>query len=74
MMTSQPPLQQNGLFSPCRAVGLVCGDVKPYLHSLGTENFIITAVDKSFQVYAASNLALRTVSAPVRKRIRSAPP
>jgi hypothetical protein len=72
-MTSQPPSLQNGLFSPCRAVGLICGDVKPYLHTLGTENFIVTAVDKSFQVYAAGNLALRSVSAPVRKRIRWVP-
>jgi hypothetical protein len=60
----------DGIFEPFRALGLVCSDVQPVLNTLGEEMFVAVAVDRSFVVYGADNLATRMVSPPLRKRIR----
>lgn len=65
-----PPMSGGGLFSPYRAVGLVCSDVPPFLNTLGSEHFLVTPVDKSFHVLSGANLATRIVSPQVKKRIR----
>lgn len=58
------------LFSPFKALGLVCSDTPPYLHILGNETFIVCPLGKSFQILSGSNLGTKNVSAPLRKRIR----
>ncbi len=70
--TAPAAMSGLGLFAPHRAVGLVCSDTPPFLNTLGTENFLVVAIDKSFQVLDASNLSTRAVSPPLRKRIRYA--
>lgn len=72
LSTLQSPLVCTSplMFQPYRAIGLVCSDTPPVLHTLGTDSFLVTAIDKSFQVFAAGTLATRIVSPPVRKRVR----
>ena len=58
------------LFQPFRAVGLVCGEARPVLNSLGTENFLTVAVGSSFHVYSCDRLSLRIASEPLPEDIQ----
>jgi hypothetical protein len=58
------------MFSPYRALGIVCSDVAPVMNSLGKDTFVTVSIDRSFVVYAADNLATRMVTPPLGKSIK----
>ena len=58
------------MFTPYRALGLVCTDAAPVLNALGSETFVCVPIDRSFVVYAADTLATRLVTPPLGKSIR----
>ena len=58
------------MFTPYRALGIVCSDVAPVLNVLGKDTFVTVPIDRSFVVYSGDNLATRMVTPPLGKAIK----